>query len=793
VTQKTLERLDWPLILGRLAGFARTPRGAARLADGGDPDLFAPSADATRERLALTAEARSILESGDGPPLGGTSDPAEALRRASRGGSLAGAELVGVAQTLAGLRQTRGFVRQRADAAPRLADLAELLPDHGELEREIARCLDPEGVVRDEASPALAAARRTAHELAARLSDRLARILRDPNIRSALSDDYFTVRNDRYVLPVRADSRGQIRGIVHDASGSGTTLFIEPQALVELNNEHKRAELEVEREIARVLRDLSLAAAAAAPEIDAGLDTLALLDLAFARAELGVELDATPPEVGDAGMLWLPQLRHPGLDPRHAVPNDIRLGGELQVLVISGPNAGGKTVAMKAAALAVLFVRAGLQVPAATGARVDLFDAVLADIGDEQSIGQSLSTFSAHMSNLARIVQEASSRTLVVLDEVGVGTDPSEGAALAQAILETLADAGARVIATTHYGLLKEMADVDPRFSNASVEFDPETLAPTYRLRVGLPGSSSATAVAARMGLASSVLERANRFLESEDRQLDRMLHELATSRAALESEQREAARLRQESEAVRAEYRHKLEKLSQRRDELYRAMREDLDAQFKNAHAQIAAVIRDLQRGGGSAKAQEAAHARERLVSLAERQREAEVAAGLVGDPAELLVPIDWNRARAGDAVKVAGGSVGVLSALPDRRGRVAVVVGSVRMVLPAERVGRAEPGETIVKPVVRAPRATPPGGGGTDRCDLRGQRVDEALDVLGAALDRAASAGRDRLLVIHGLGTGALRKAVREHLAASPYVARLEAAEPSEGGDGASVAYLN
>lgn len=791
MTQKTLERLDWPLILGRLAGFARTPRGAARLADGGDPDLFAQTADATRERLALTAEARAILESGDGPPLGGTSDPTEVLRRASRGGSLAGEELVGVAQTLAGLRQTRGFVRQRADAAPRLADLAELLPEHAELEREIARCLDPEGVVRDEASAALASARREAHELAARLSDRLARILRDPDVRSALSDDYFTVRNDRYVLPVRADSRGQIRGIVHDASGSGTTLFIEPQALVELNNEHKRAELEVEREIARVLRELSLAVAAAAPEIDAGLDTLALLDLAFARAQFSLELAATPPEVGDAGMLWLPQLRHPGLDPRHAVPNDIRLGGELSVLVISGPNAGGKTVAMKAAALAVLFVRAGLQVPAAAGARVDLFDAVLADIGDEQSIGQSLSTFSAHMSNLARIVQEASQRTLVVLDEVGVGTDPSEGAALAQAILETLADAGARVIATTHYGLLKEMADVDPRFANASVEFDPETLAPTYRLRFGLPGSSSATAVAARMGLASSVLERANRFLESEDRQLDRMLHELATSRAALESEQREAARLRQESEAVRAEYRHKLEKLSQRRDELYRAMREDLDQQFKNAHAQIAAVIRDLQRGG-SAKAQQAAHARERLASLAEQQREAEVAAGLVGDPAELLVPIDWNRARAGDAVKVAGGSVGILSALPDRRGRVAVVVGSVRMVVPAERVGRAELGEGTAVPV-RRPHPTQPGGGGTDRCDLRGQRVDEALDALGAALDRAASAGRDRLLVIHGLGTGALRKAVREHLAASPYVARLEAAEPSEGGDGASVAYLD
>jgi DNA mismatch repair protein MutS2 len=790
VTQKTLERLDWPLILGRLAEFARTPRGAARLADA---DLFAATGAEVRERLALTAEARAILSSGDGPPLGGTVDPAEALGRASRGGVLAGEELLGVARTLAALRETRRFLLARSDAAPRLADLASLLPERPALEREIARCLDPEGHVRDEASPALAAARREVHELAARLSDRLAKILRDPDVRSALSDDYFTVRNDRYVLPVRADSRGHVRGIVHDASGSGTTLFVEPQALVELNNQHKRAELEVEREIARVLRELSEAAAAAAPEIDAGLDTLALLDLAFARAELALALDATAPEVGEAGVLWLPQLRHPGLDPRFAVPNDVRLGDGLHVLVISGPNAGGKTVAMKAAALAVLFVRAGLQVPAAAGARVDLFDAVLADIGDEQSIGLSLSTFSAHMANLAQIVNEASPRTLVVVDEVGVGTDPGEGAALAQAILETLADAGARVIATTHYGLLKEMADVDPRFANASVEFDPVTLAPTYRLRVGFPGSSSATAVAARMGLASSVIERAHEFLESEDRKLDRMLHELATSRAALESEQREAARLREESEAARTEYRHKLEKLSQRRDELYRAMREDLDDQFKNAHAQIAAVIRDLQRGGAVATAQDAAHARERLVSLAERQRDAEEAAGLIADPAELLIPIDWNRARAGDPVKLAGGSVGTLSALPDRRGRVAVMVGSVRMVVPAERVGRAEPGEAPVV-AVRVARATPPpGGGGTERCDLRGQRVDEALDALGEALDRAASGGRDRLLVIHGLGTGALRKAVREHLAASPYVTRLEPADPSEGGDGASVAYLH
>ena len=656
---------------------------------------------------------------------------------------------------------------------------------------EIARCLDPGGEVRDDASPALASARREANRLAAEIQNRLDRILRNPDVSGALSDRYFTVRNDRYVLPVRADARGQVRGIVHDASGSGTTLYVEPEVLVELNNRHKQAEIQIEQEIARVLRELSAEVSRIAPRLDAEIEILACIDIAFARGAFAIALECTDPEVQDAGGFVLPQLRHPVLDPQVAVPNDVRLGESFHVLVISGPNAGGKTVTMKSVALAALFVRAGLQVPASAPARVELVDAILADIGDQQSIGDNLSTFSAHMANIARIVDTASARSLVVLDEVGVGTDPGEGAALAQAILETLAGRGTRVIATTHYGLLKEMADADTRFANASVEFDAETLAPTYRLRMGFPGSSSASAVAARMGLSSEVLERAQAFLEREDRQLDRMLAELADSRAALESEQHAARQLREETEAVRNDYRQRLERLQERRDKLYRAMRDDLDAAFKQAHGQIASVIRDLQRKG---TAQDAARARGRLEQIATQAQQVEEAVGVKPTQEDhALASIDWHHAQPGDPVRVQGGGNGTLHALPDKRGRVVVTIGSARITVPMERVGRGqEPAPEAARPA-RVQVATPsPAEPSQGRCDLRGQHVEEALDQLGALLDRAIHDGRDQLLVVHGVGSGALRKAVREYLHASHYVSRIEAGGSDAAGDGATLALL-
>jgi DNA mismatch repair protein MutS2 len=508
--------------------------------------------------------------------------------------------------------------------------------------------------------------------------------------------------------------------------------------------------------------------------------------------------------VRDEGVIELHQLRHPLLG-EEAVPNDLVLGRGFTVLVISGPNAGGKTVAMKSLALALLLARAGLHVPAAPGARVDAFGALLADIGDAQDLREHLSTFSAHVANLSAIVRAAGPRTLVALDEVGVGTDPSEGAALAQAVLEVLADAGARVIATTHYNLLKEMAEVDGRFANASVEFDAETLAPTYRLRLGAAGSSSALAVAARMGMPGAVLERADSLLEREDRRLDRMLAELTASRSALEREREEAVRLRAESEAARDEYRIKLERLSERRDRLFGELRADLDRSFKDAHAQVAAVIRSLQQGGS---ARDAAHARDRLLALEERAKTAAKEATGAGaapagaEPSEdelALGRVDWSRTKPGDRVFAKGGRAATVLALPDRRGRVRVQIGTARMEMPADQLGAA-PAPSDGAPPKRRERAAAhvrfelaaADAPASSRLDLRGLRVDDALARVERALDDAAAKGMARVAMIHGVGGGALRGAVREHLARSPYVLRAEDAAANEGGDGVTIAVL-
>ncbi len=818
VDPETLEALEWTRVVELLRGHCRTglarewlDENAVRVEEedsrasgtrgfpSDPPPLFETSLAGVRRRLAETDEARALIDQEILPPLTSTRDLRESLVRAAKGGILETSQFLDVAATLRTLREMASFLANHAERAPQLAELGEGIEINRELENEIEFSIDDSGEVRDRASAELAESRRDSIRLSGELQKRLERLLHDPEISPHLSDHYYTLRHDRYVLPVKAGSRGRVRGIVHDASRSGTTLFIEPETSVELNNRLRETELVCEREVLRVLRKLSQRVSGASEGLQIGLSSLARLDLAFARGLLSETMQAHSPRVEESGVFRLPALRHPLIEAAECVANDLELGEDFQVLVLSGPNAGGKTVAMKAVALAALFARAGLHIPCEEGARVDLVESVIAEIGDHQDIAESLSTFSAHMANLSRIITRAGRHSLVVLDEIGVGTDPGEGAALAQSILEELASRGALVITTTHYNLLKEMANTDSRFQNASVEFDSVSLAATYRIKLGLPGASSASAVAARMGMPGKILARANALLEREDRQLEKLLSELATSRAALAREQQEATRMRSLGEAARDEYRGKLERLQARRDKLFRAMREDLDRAFKHAHGEVANVIRDLQRDPSSRKA---AHAREQLMELKEASKKAQGDAGIPTPPTRApdLRAVDWRRIQPGDPIQLASGNPGVLESLPDRRGRVGVRIGGKKLILPAESVGlgAASGGaktETRKTERVRVERVSEEAGseawsGGVATCDLRGQRVDEALGELSQALDRATSNAREGIRIIHGIGSGALRRAVRQFLRESSYVENFRPGSPDEGGEGVTLA---
>ncbi|MBK7949390.1 MAG: Smr/MutS family protein [Deltaproteobacteria bacterium] len=801
VAPETLESLEWRRLLARLARHCRTPQGLARVEGTAGHPLFEAERSEVGTRLLETTEARALLDRDELPGLAGCVDVGPLLARAEKGGILEPAELVDVRGTLKATLAAARFFETRRERCPALSALAAPIATSPALVARLSRCFDEGGELRDEASATLAAARRDQARLAGELAQRVERELRDPELAPHLSDAYSTIRNGRFVLPVRADARGHVRGIVHDASRSGTTLFIEPQAIVELNNRHREAQLAVERETLRVLRELSSAVASEGVAIRGDLECVGRLDLGFARGALSREMDASPPRVGREGILELPGLRHPLIAPAQCVANDLRVGADFAVLILSGPNAGGKTVAMKAMALAALMTRAGLHVPADPGARVDLFDAVVAEVGDHQDMAASLSTFSAAMAHLALVLDSAGPHTLVCLDEIGVGTDPAEGASIAQAALEALAEAGARVVTTTHYNLLKEMAQLDPRFANASVEFDPETYAPTYHVRIGSPGASSASTVAARMGIPAPVLERAEALLDREDRSLERMLSELAAARATLDAELTAARAARIAGEALRADYSAKLARLERRREQIFGEMRGTLDSAFREARGAVAQVVAALQRDPSSQRAAEAREALERLHAEAARlEQEHGIEATGSGERETTNAPlasIDWSHARPGDAVRTRHGALGTLVSLPDRHGRVTIQTAGAKLTLPREQLGQAgHDGSREARGLEHAPArrdpAPPIRAGGVAEIDLRGLRVEEGLERLEAALDQAAVEGRDEVRVIHGIGTGAMRRAVREHLPRSSFVVEMLEAAREDGGAGATRAVL-
>jgi DNA mismatch repair protein MutS2 len=790
---RTEQELGWPEILAALAARCRLPAGRRRAL----ALPFLGTADEAREALARVGEARGLSEAGIALPLGGVGDVEGHLERASKGGVLEPIALRECAALSRAAARTREVLLARAGEAPRLAALAEPLSPTASLADRIDRAIEPSGTVSDRASPALAQARERARGLHRALKAHVEALLADVELEPHLRDRYFTIRNERYVLPVLASARAAVPGIVHNASQSGQTLFVEPDSMVELGNELSIANAMAAEEEQRILRELSEALTEGSGALARDLEALAALDALEGSARLASDLDAHAPEVAapTAGFELL-SLRHPllVLQGKKVVASHVRLDPPRRALIVSGPNGGGKTVAITAVGLSSLMLRAGLPAPAAAGSRLPFFLEVKAAVDERGDLAKDLSTFTAHLAAVKDMLDGAVPGSLVLVDEIAADTDPREGAALAAAVLEGLVERGALVLVTTHLDELKAIALGDPRFANARVGFDAERLQPTYQLHLGTPGSSSALEVAARVGLPAAVVARARASLGGQGGALGEALRALDAERARLEAERRAAERTREE--ARRAEERAREAEEAARRAEREAAARmgaalaEEIDA----ARGEVADLLAGLQ---AKPSVRAATHAAAKLdawratVSGAARSAQAKAEAGPEALPSAEVRPGTRVRivslGQEGEVVEVDGGNAlvragplkirrPVADLLPLRGKARDVAFGRSR----AEKLAAAEGSRPD------APRSA------ERRLDVRGLRVEELLREVDAFLDRLYTTGEAECTILHGHGTGALKQALREHLSASPYVGSFRAGDRHEGGDAATIVAL-
>ena len=817
--------LEFDKILDRLAAHTSFSLGRERAL------ALVPTDDIRQATLwqAETREARRLLDEKSDVHLGGVHDLRPFVEQAIIGSTLLPVDLLTIRSTLVRGRTLARTLGRLGETFPNIADHAQRIAVPAELIDEIGRCIDERGEVLDSASDTLMRVRRELREAHARLMDRLQRIIGSTGNAQYLQEAIITQRQGRYVIPLRAEFKGRIPGLVHDQSGSGATLFIEPLAIVELNNHWREAQLAEQEEIHRILAAITGLVAAAGGQIVRTVDALADLDLIFAKARYGSLLRGVEPEliafkqpekagrtsrrkaaaaaiaeseggspvsntVHPGAFLALIKARHPLLDPLTVVPVDIYIEDEYFIILITGPNTGGKTVSLKTTGLLTLMAQSGMTIPADEGSKLSVFEQVFADIGDEQSIEQSLSTFSSHMTHIVDILSQADDRSLVLLDELGAGTDPEEGAALAQAVLKTLLARSITTLATTHYSELKVFAHTTPFVANASVEFDIETLSPTYHLSIGLPGRSNAFAIARRLGLSQAIVGQAEALVSPQSLEAEAMLAEIKRAReAALTAEQETKAGQRR-TEALTADLNYRLAKVEEARREVLAETRAQAESELstvreeiERVRTQLAAISRERGQAGksvhGALHEQWLAEARD-VLSRRESQMQAP-------PPLEAPRPIIIDGPlQAGDKVWIpslqASGEVVGLSASD-----VEVKVGGFRMRLSQNRVELQQRGEhpaVQVRAGGREPRPASPGM----ELDLRGMTVDDMLVELDRYLDQAYLAGLPFVRIIHGKGTGALRQAVREQLRGHPLVGEFRSGENNEGGEGVTVAKL-
>lgn len=732
-----------------------------------------------------TDEAVTVLRLKGNVPLGGIFDIRPHIKRAVIGGMLSPHELMHVASTVHASRQIKRFIEEFAnenEALPNLQRETEKIIVLAELEQSIKNAIDDNGEVLDSASEILRSLRNQVRTKEARVRERLENIIRSSNAQKMLSDAIVTIRNDRFVIPVKQEYRAHYGGIVHDQSSSGQTLFIEPQSIVQLNNELQSIRIKEQQEIERILHLLSAQTAEQSIELEVITGVLAHIDFMFAKARYSRKIKATKPEINHEGRISLVKARHPLIPIDEVVANDIVIGKDFSTIVITGPNTGGKTVTLKTVGLCTLMAQAGLQIPALDGSEMAVFDAVYADIGDEQSIEQSLSTFSSHMVNIVDILQSADCNSLILFDELGAGTDPQEGAALAISILDEVNRRGARVIATTHYPELKAYGYNREGVVNASVEFDIETLSPTYRLLIGVPGRSNAFEISKRLGLNERIIEMARSYVSADSHQVENMIASLEESKRQAESELLEAHDLLKNSEMLQKDLQKQMVEYYEKKDSLYDKATEEAREIIEKAKREAETIIHDLRK----MRAEKQTEIKEHELIEAQRQL-AEATPKESKQKTPTIRKQKKHEFHPGDEVKV-------LSI--DQKGHLIKKVSSdtwdVQIGIMKMKVSEKDL-EYIQTPKIVETRTIATVKGKdfhvSLELDLRGERYENALARVEKYIDDALLAGYPRVSIIHGKGTGALRQGVQEYLRNHRAVKHIRFGDHSEGGIGVTI----
>ena len=784
--EKSLRKLELDRVLEQLAAYANSDEAKARCL------ALEPQTDVDEIRVLQeqTGAACRLIDLKGSPSFHELKEIAPSLERADRGGSLNPTELLRIAAVLRCIRNAKAYYN--GDYAQTVLDVYfQELSANRYLEEKIGACILSEDEIADAASPELADIRRHMRLQSAKVKESLQKIISSPTYAKSLRDPIITLRGDRYVVPVKAECKSDVPGLIHDVSSTGSTVFIEPMSAVNANNALRELALQEKKEIERILAELSAECASFRESILQSMEMLVTLDAVFARAKLSHKMNAMQPELRTNASVELIRARHPLIDPKKVVPITVRLGTDFDTLIITGPNTGGKTVTLKTIGLLTLMAECGLHIPADHGSAISVFSQVLADIGDEQSIEQSLSTFSAHMKNIVEIVGQCDRETLVLFDELGAGTDPAEGAALATALIEFCRQCGSRVAATTHYAELKVYAMRTKGVMNASCEFDVETLRPTYRLLIGIPGKSNAFAISKRLGLPNEIVEKAGSYVSENDKNFEDVLNQLEEQRAQMEQAKLEAERLKLETAQMKEQSERYYDEIKREREKAQRTARAEAQAIIDNARRtanEVADELKQLRRQMRDAA--DAQGVNEKQAELRRRLNEAEAAVA----PAQKTAarPAPSRPIRPGDTVEVLrfGTRAQVLSVNAD--GSYQLQAGIMKITAKPEEVALIEETKQQAKKLIErsqhAFRNTPTKA----ELDLRGMSADEAVATLAVFLDSAMLANLSQVRIIHGKGTGVLRKAVQEELRRNRAVKKFRLGVYGEGEDGVTIAEL-